>query len=58
MKTQYYNKLEDVLFFNPTTKLLVKIFGAKYFVIRCKICNKIPAEIYGNTCLEHILKRK
>ncbi len=56
MKAKYYNKPEDVLFFNPITRLLAKIFGAKYFVTKCRVCGKIPTEIYIDTCLDHIDK--
>ena len=56
MKAEYYNKPENVLFINPITRLLVKIFGAKYFVIKCRVCGKIPTEIYGDACLDHKTK--
>lgn len=53
MKAKYYNKPENVLFYDPITRLLARIFGAKYFVIKCRVCGKIPTEIYGDTCLDH-----
>ena len=56
MKAKYYNKPEDVLFYNPFIRLLTKIFGPKHFVVKCKVCGKIPTEIYGDTCLDHITK--
>lgn len=56
MKAKYFNKPEDVLFFNPITRLLSKIFGAKHFVIKCRVCGKIPTDVYGDTCLDHIDK--
>ena len=54
MRTTYYNKPEDVLFIDPLTRFLTKIFGAEHFVIRCKVCNKIPTDVYGDTCIKHI----
>lgn len=56
MKTKYYNKPEHVLFFDPLTRLLANIFGAKQFVIKCRVCGKIPTDVYGYTCLDHIDK--
>jgi hypothetical protein len=56
MKAKYYNKPENVLFYNPIIRLLAIIFGAKHFVIKCRVCGKIPTEIYGDTCLDHITK--
>ncbi len=53
MKAKYYNKPENVLFYNPITRLLARMFGAKYFVTKCRVCGKIPTEIYGDTCLDH-----
>lgn len=54
MTTKYYSKPENVLFLDRTTRTLAKIFGAKYFVKRCKVCGKIPTEIYEGHCFEHI----
>lgn len=56
MKVEYYNKPENVLFIDPITRLLAKIFGAKYFVTKCRVCGKIPTEIYDNACLDHKTK--
>ena len=56
MKAKYYSKPEHVLFYNPITRLLARIFGAKHFVIKCRVCGKIPTEIYGDTCLDHKTK--
>jgi len=56
MKAKYYSKPEHVLFYNPLTRLLARIFGAKHFVIKCRVCGKIPTEIYGDTCLDHKTK--
>ena len=42
---KHYHKAEQVLFFNPLKRLLSKVFGAKYFVIKCKCCEKIPCEV-------------
>ena len=56
MKAKYYNKPENVLFYNPITRLLARMFGAKYFVTKCRVCGKIPTEIYGDTCLDHKTK--
>jgi len=56
MKAKYYNKPENLLFINPITRLLAKIFGAKYFVTKCRVCGKIPTAVYGDTCLDHIDK--
>jgi len=53
MNASYYKKTEDVLFFSPITRLLAKVFGAKYFIYKCKTCRKIPTEIYGKYCLDH-----
>ena len=53
MKAKYYNKPENVLFYDLITRFLARIFGAKYFAIKCRVCGKIPAEIYGDTCLDH-----
>jgi len=52
VKAEYYNKPENVLFINPITRLLAKIFGAKYFVTKCRVCEKIPTDVYGDTCLD------
>ena len=58
MKAKYYNKPENVLFYNPTTRLLARIFGAKYFVIKCKDCKQIPTELINGYCWDCLLKRK
>jgi hypothetical protein len=42
--TKYYSKPEHVLFFDPITRLLAKLFGASAFVIKCKDCKRIPTE--------------
>ncbi|MGK0446561.1 MAG: hypothetical protein ACJA2M_000330 [Polaribacter sp.] len=56
MKAKYYSRPENVLFYGPITRLLARIFGSKYFVIKCKVCGNIPTEIYGNDCLDHRTK--
>ena len=56
MRASYYSKPEYVLFYDPITRLLARIFGAKHFVIKCRVCGKIPTEIYGDTCLDHTTK--
>ena len=56
MKAKYYNKPKNVLFINPILRLLSKIFGAKYFVTKCRVCGKIPIDVYGDTCSVHIDK--
>jgi len=56
MKAEYYSNPENVLFINPIIRLLARIFGAKHFVVKCKVCGKIPTEIYGDTCLDHKTK--
>ena len=53
MKTEYYNKSEHVLFHNPLTRLLAKIFGNKHFIYKCGVCDKIPTELYGDFCEDH-----
>ncbi len=53
MKAKYYEKPENVIFFNPIDRLLVKILGADRMVIKCKACGKIPTEIYDGYCLDH-----
>lgn len=53
MKAKYYSDPENVLFYDPIIRLLARIFGAKHFVIKCKVCGKIPTKICGNTCLDH-----
>lgn len=50
----YYEKPENVLFFSPVVRLLVRIFGPEHFVMRCKTCNKIPTDMYGEYCEKHI----
>jgi len=55
-KAKFYTKPENVLFYDPFTRFLAKIFGAKHFVIKCSVCGKIPTELYGKTCLNHIIK--
>jgi len=54
MKAIYFDKPEQVLFYNPLIRLLANIFGAKYFVSKCNVCGKIPTEVYGKTCIDHI----
>ena len=56
MKAKYYSKPENVLFYSLITRLLARIFGAKYFVIKCRVCGRIPTEMYGDTCLDHRTK--
>lgn len=56
MKAEYFESEDDVLFINPITRFLSKIFGPKPFVIKCSICNKIPTDIYGDRCKDHIKK--
>ena len=53
MVSRYYKKSEDVLFFNPITRFLAKVFGPEKFIIRCKECGKIPTEMYGEYCFTH-----
>ena len=53
MKAKYFDKPEHVLFYDPFTRFLSKIFGAKHFVKKCRVCGKIPTELYGDTCLDH-----
>jgi hypothetical protein len=53
VKTEYYNKSEHVLFHNPLSRLLAKIFGNKHFIYKCGVCDKIPTELYGDFCEDH-----
>ena len=56
MRAEFFNEPKGVLFFNPIIRLLAKVFGHKYFIKRCKVCGKIPTEMYGKTCFNHIDK--
>jgi hypothetical protein len=57
MKAKYYNKPEDVLFYDPIIRLVAKIIGPSKVVRRCKTCGKIPTELYGGYCFDHELSR-
>jgi hypothetical protein len=54
MKARYFKSADDVLFLNSIPRFLARIFGNEALVIKCKVCKKIPTEVYGNVCLEHI----
>lgn len=51
-KARYYNSPNQVLFYNPTIRFLARVFGNKYFVVKCKDCKKIPTDLYGFRCLD------
>ena len=53
MDTRYFNKAENVLFYNPMTRLLAKIFGPNNYIHKCKTCGKIPTEVWGEYCFKH-----
>lgn len=48
----YYESADHVLFVNPIVRLLAKVFGNERYIIRCKTCNKIPVNLYGDYCLK------
>lgn len=54
MKAKFYKSPDQVLFFNPIERFLAKIFGAKRMVFKCKTCKKIPTEVFGGYCKDHI----
>ena len=54
MKARYFESANDVLFFDPIVRLLARVFGPERFVIKCKTCGKIPTEVYGNKCVDHV----
>ena len=54
MSKDYYDKPENVLFYDPVVRFLAKLFGSKYFIKKCEVCNKIPTELYGKRCKKHI----
>jgi hypothetical protein len=47
MKTKsiYFKSFDDIIITSPVIRLLAKIFGKKYFVVKCKSCNRYPTEI-------------
>ena len=51
---KYYKTPDSVIFQDPVIRLLAKVFGNKHFVIRCRACGKIPCDVYGETCEDHI----
>ena len=55
-KARYFKNPEDVIFFHPIQRFFVWLFGAERMVKRCKVCGKIPTELYGGYCLDHIQK--
>ena len=53
MEARYYKTPKHVMFYNPIQRLLAKVFGPESCVMRCKTCNKIPTEMYGDYCFNH-----
>ena len=53
MKAQYYKEPKDVMLIHPIQRFIARVFGKESQIWRCKTCNKIPTEMWGDYCRDH-----